>query len=92
MTFLALFSSCVFSVLLALRLPRFGKRELILVLFVRLFDLRLFGFVPAVCDCDTPWPFLLPFFFLETKSTQNHQNRRLGLIESSYATLYFATA
>ena len=41
---LALFCSCVFSVLLALRLPRLGKRELILVLFVRLFDLRLFGF------------------------------------------------
>ena len=37
---------CVcFSVLLALRLPRLGKRELILVLFVRLFGLRLFGFV-----------------------------------------------
>ena len=34
-----------FSVLLILRLPRLGKRELILVLFVRLFDLRLFGFV-----------------------------------------------
>ena len=34
-----------FSVLLALRLPRLGKRELVLVLFVRLFDLRLFGFV-----------------------------------------------
>ena len=34
-----------FSVLLALRLPRLGKRELILVLFVRLFDLRLFRFV-----------------------------------------------
>ena len=34
-----------FSVLLVLRLPRFGKRELILVLFVRLFDLCLFGFV-----------------------------------------------
>ena len=33
-----------FSVL-ALRLPRLGKRELILVLFVRLFDLCLFGFV-----------------------------------------------
>ena len=33
-----------FSVLLALRLPRLGKRELILELFVRLFDLRLFGF------------------------------------------------
>ena len=34
-----------FSVLLALRLHRLGKRELILVLFVRLFDLRLFCFV-----------------------------------------------
>ena len=34
-----------FSVLLALRLPRFGKRELILVLFVHLLDLCLFGFV-----------------------------------------------
>ena len=34
-----------FSVLLALPLPRFGKSKLILVLFVRLFDLRLFGFV-----------------------------------------------
>ena len=42
-----LFCSCgfFFSVLLALRLPRLGKRELILVLFVRLFDLRLFDFV-----------------------------------------------
>ena len=34
-----------FSVLLALRLPRFGKGELTFVLFERLFDLRLFGFV-----------------------------------------------
>ena len=34
-----------FSVLLVLRLPRLGKRELILVLFVRLFDLCLFGYV-----------------------------------------------
>ena len=34
-----------FSVLLVLRLPRLRKRELILVLFVRLFDLCLFGFV-----------------------------------------------
>ena len=42
--------SCVilflcFSVLLVLRLLRLGKRELILVLFVCLFDLCLFGFV-----------------------------------------------
>ena len=34
-----------FSVLLVLQLPRLGKRELILVLFVHLFDLCLFGFV-----------------------------------------------
>ena len=34
-----------YSVLLALRNPRLGKRELILVLFVRLFDFCLFGFV-----------------------------------------------
>ena len=34
-----------FSVLLALRLPRLVKTELILVLYVRLFDLCLFGFV-----------------------------------------------
>ena len=63
-----------FSVLLVLRLPRLGKRELILVLLVRLFGLCLFGFVGflfllgsgkgAVCDCGTPWTFLLPFFVL----------------------------
>ena len=34
-----------FLVLLALRLPCFGKSELVLVLFGRLFDLYLFGFV-----------------------------------------------
>ena len=34
-----------FSVLLAMRLSRMGKRELTLVLFVRLFDLSSFGFV-----------------------------------------------
>ena len=67
-----------FSVVLVLRLPRLGKRELILVLFVRLFGLCLFRFVgppplprpppssldlggAAVCDCGTPWTFLLPF-------------------------------
>ena len=35
----------LFLCLLALRLPRLGKRELILVLFVRLFALCWFGFV-----------------------------------------------
>ena len=43
--FCASFCSCVFSVLLVLRLPRLGKRELILVLFVCLFGLCLFRFV-----------------------------------------------
>ena len=61
-----------FSVLLVLRLPRLGKRELILMLFVRLFGLCLFWFVgflfllglgrAAVCDCGTPCNFLLPFY------------------------------
>ena len=61
-----------FSVLLELRLPRLGKRELILVLFVRLFGLCLFRFVGflfllgsgrgCVCDYGTLRTFLLPFF------------------------------
>ena len=61
-----------FSVLLVLRLSRLGKRELILVLFVPLLDLCLFRLSvsssswglgrAAVCDCGTPWTFLLPFF------------------------------
>ena len=42
--FLCFLFSC-FSVLLVLRLPRLGKGELILVLFVRLFGLCLFRFV-----------------------------------------------
>ena len=82
-----------FSILLALRLPLLRKRELILVLFVRLFDLCLFGFVGflfllvsgkgSVCDCDTPWTFLLLFFafqlvypklyFLKTIHQLKHQ-------------------
>ena len=58
----------VFSVLLVLRLPRLGNRELIVVLFIRLFDLCLFRFVGFLFllgsgkGCGTPWTFLL--FFL----------------------------
>ena len=69
---LALCYFLVFSVLLALRLPRLWERELILVVFVCLFDLRLFCFVcflfllvsgkAVACDCGTPWTFLLPFY------------------------------
>ena len=43
--FVIVFFSPFSIVLLALRLLRLGKRELILVLFVRLFDLCLFRFV-----------------------------------------------
>ena len=43
----------------SLRLPRLGKRELNLVLFVRLFGLFLGR--AAVCDCGPPLSFLLPF-------------------------------
>ena len=42
--FVISFLCCFFSVLLELQLPRSGKRELILVLFVHLFDYRLFCF------------------------------------------------
>ena len=42
---MSLCQTLCFSVLLVLRLPRLGKRELILVLFVRLFGLCLFRFV-----------------------------------------------
>ena len=75
-----------FSVLLVLRLPRLWKRELILVLFVRFFNLCLFGFVGlssswglgrvSVCDCGTPWIFLLPFFF--RNETERSFDLKLG--------------
>ena len=61
-----------FSVLLVLRLPPLGKRELILVLFIRCsvcacLDLSVSSSSwslgrAAVCDCGTPWTFLLAFF------------------------------
>ena len=44
-TVLRQWSRCWSYSLLVLRLPRLGKRELILVLFVRLFGLCLFRFV-----------------------------------------------
>ena len=60
-----------FSVLFALRLPRFRKRELILVLSYVCSICACLGFSvsssswclgwAAVCDCGTPWTFLLPF-------------------------------
>ena len=70
-----------FSVLLVLRLPRLGKRELILVLFVRLFGLCLLDLSvsssswglgrAAVCNCGTPWAFLLPFSITSCNKNSN---------------------
>ena len=59
-----------FSVFLVLRLPRLGKRELCSV--CACLDLSVsspsWGLGrAAVCDCGTPWTFLLPFFFLYPK-------------------------
>ena len=62
----------VFSVLLVLRLPRLGKRELILVLFVRLFGLCLFRFVSFLfflgsgkgCGLIVALPGLFSYLFL----------------------------
>ena len=55
-----------FSVTLELRLPRSGKRELILVLFVGLLDLRLFCFVCFIFSSCLGWTaaydFPLTFF------------------------------
>ena len=61
-----------FSVLLALRLPRLGKRELILVLLyvcsicaclvLSVFSSSWCLRRAAACDCGTPWTFLLSFF------------------------------
>ena len=68
----------VFSVLLVLRLPRLGKGELISVLsyvcsVCACLDLSVSSSSlglgrAAVCDCGTPWTFLLPFFFSKTES------------------------
>ena len=59
----------VFSVLLESRLPRLGKRELILVLFVRfsicaclVLSVSSFSWcLGRTAVCGTPWTFLLPF-------------------------------
>ena len=49
--FLCVILFLCFSVLLVLQLPRLERRGLVLVLFVRLFDLCLFGFVGFLWLC-----------------------------------------
>ena len=78
-----------FSVLLALQLPRLGKRDLFLVLFVRLFDLRLFGFVcffflsagEGLRFVIVELPGLFSYFFLlnETSKLKTQRYKRLSL-------------
>ena len=77
-----------FSVLLALRLPRLGKRELVLVL---LYVCSIWACLvlsvsssswylgrAAVYDCGTPWTFLLPPFF---PFSSVDQHRKMGLVK-----------
>ena len=69
-----------FSVLLVLRLPRLGKRELILVLLYvcsvcACLDLSVSSSSldlgrAAVCDCGTPWTFLLPFLQIKSVASR----------------------
>ena len=87
-----------FSVLLALRLPRLGKRVLILVLFVRLLDLRLFWFLSvfssswclgraAVCDRGTVWTFLLHYFQCYQSDDSRHSHQQKQRILDSIPTM-----
>ena len=66
-------SSSPFSI--ALRLPRLGKRELILVLFVRLFDLHLFGLPIYVWEGLWLVIVALPGVNRNTKRTEKHKNK-----------------
>ena len=62
------------------------------MLFVRLFDLFdlcLFGFVgflfllgAGVCDCGTPWAFLLPFFLCKLQFLRETANITVSVMHS----------
>ena len=72
--------SSVFSPL-SIAITSLGEERAILVLLYVMFDLRLFRLVlsvsssswslgrAAVCDCGTPWTFLLPFFLTTGRSS-----------------------
>ena len=72
MSYLVSFCSCVISCF-SIAITSLGDERTNLSAFVRLFDLRLFGFVCFLfllvsgkgcgCDCGTTWTFLLRFFF-----------------------------
>ena len=79
----------------------FGKRELILVLFIRLFDFHLFCFVlsvfssswclvrAAACDCGTPWTSSLTFFVSVWNSLMGVSS--LDLAETPFLLAYINT-
>ena len=79
-----------FSVLLALRLLRLGKRELILVFFVRLFDLCLFRFVGFLfllvsglrfVIVALPGLFSYPFFISKSYAHLQTMTKHLGPVQ-----------
>ena len=76
MSYLVLFCSCDFSPF-SIAITSLGEKRanlsafrtfvrLVLFLFCR-FPLPLFVW-DAVCDCGTPWTFLLPFFYSTDRS------------------------
>ena len=67
-----------FSVLLVLRLPRLGKRELILVLFVRLFGLCLFRFVGFLFLLGSGKGFSLPLIWQPLRSYASSSCQNMG--------------
>ena len=95
MSYLVSFCSCVFPVLLALRLPRLGKRELILVVFVRLFDLCLFGFVGFLFllvsgkGCGL-WLWHSLDFYLTFSLSRNMKNIRIFYLKFSFLVVKFS--
>ena len=85
------YSVLVFFGPFGIALPRLGKRELILVLFVRLSICAcLVSSISssswclgraAVYDCGTPWIFLLLFFLIDYYLPKYEQNQTRGRLQ-----------
>ena len=84
-----------FSVLLVLRLPRLEKRALILVFsylcsVCACLDLSVSSSSwclgrAAVCDCGTPWNFLLPFLIYQVIKTKEQDHTKKRYTENIYS-------
>ena len=91
-----------FLVLLVLRLPRLGKRELILSAF-RTFVRFVLVWMSvsssswglgraAVCDCGTPWTFLLPYFGRRVfDSTKHRAHDLINITTDLRLVIYYST-